>query len=633
MPGIADVPVELFFDGIFTFLPVRDLLNFGATNRFLNSVVDDEAFWHRKIEQDFNFSGSDTARQTGWKFLYKRLSKPDAYVWGEKSHSRLGLAHPPHTNIRDGVPYPVRLHIPGVRIVSLAAAGMSFHALDSQGNIYVWGVLDGTNTAFRSDGFSEPSKEAQGPMRLDLPAKFRALSCGRLHMTALDATSQVWTFTSWGRPFRLDSSLVDLSSPDTTPVQVESGWSFSSILTESGDVLVYWPSSGRFKEAIDKKMEEFDSSDDEVFVAATKARPSESEPSVVPCHWWVLHGADLVRLPPIPASSLPEIRGTGLAQDALDRETKLVKIAALDNNIIGLTNKGHVLRYGELYGGEENLTGHWEYLPLFSDVEQIKDKFASSDPDTNANPGLTLPDTMLITHVSASFETFFAYSVGDASSVLMGKHIPAQSASTQHHHSLINSFVPTIIPELQNQAVISVILGDYHYGALTATGKLLTWGQFSKGALGLGDPMDIEVGQPGGFASEERRLQAVRPRLGLIATPPDVRVPTEVRFDHGQKQKRLRYCFAAAASGWHTGALVIDLDPDQDEEDAEEQQIPGSFPTGSDDDDGGQGPLRHDDTMAHIMPIGFGPGRGMNPFRVGFAGRGMHRGVHPPPGN
>lgn len=82
MPGVADLPVEIFLDCIFTFLPVRDLLNFGATNRFFNSVLSDEAFWHRRIEQDFNFSGSDTARQTGWKFLYKRLSNPDVYVWG-----------------------------------------------------------------------------------------------------------------------------------------------------------------------------------------------------------------------------------------------------------------------------------------------------------------------------------------------------------------------------------------------------------------------------------------------------------------------------------------------------------------------------------------------------------------------
>ncbi|TBU47471.1 RCC1/BLIP-II [Dichomitus squalens] len=632
MPGIADLPVELFVDDIFAYLPVRDLLNFGAINRFFNSLVNDEALWHQRIEQDFNFSGADTARHSGWKFLYKRLSNPAVYVWGEKSAGRLGIEDPPRSGVRDGVPYPVRLNIPGAKIVSLVAGGMSFHAIDSRGDIYVWGMLDGTSIALRSDGFSDPCKKAEHPVRLKLPMKFRSLSCGRLHTTAIDAASQIWTFVSWGRPFRLSSALIDKSSPETTPIQVESGWSFSSLLTQSGDVLVYWPNGGRLKEIIDQKAEELDKLDNEELKAAAKARPTEAEPNVVPCYWWVLHGADPVRLPPIPSGSLPALPHTGLTQEALDEETKLVKIAALDNNIIGLTNKGHVLRYGELYGEDEYQQGRWEYLPLFSDVQQIKNKFASTTSD-NSSPGYSPPDSMLITHISASFETFFAYSVGKTSAVLMGKGIPAQSAHVPHPDPFTNDFAPTIIPELQNRSVISVVLGDYHYGALTATGKLLTWGQFSKGALGLGDPLEIEVGQPGGFPSEQARNQAVRPRYGLIRTPPDVQVPTEVRFDHGEKRKRVKYCFAAAALGWHTGALVIDLDPDQEEEEEEEEHVTDAFPANQ--DGGGaeqEEPPAPGDTMAHFMPIGFGRGRGMHPFRVGFAGRGMHRGG-PPAGN
>ena len=77
----------------------------------------------------------------------------------EKSQGRLGLASAPRSNVRDGVPYPVRLQIPGIRIVSLVDGGMyvfyvldtsslphdhprSFHALDSEGDIYVWGERD-----------------------------------------------------------------------------------------------------------------------------------------------------------------------------------------------------------------------------------------------------------------------------------------------------------------------------------------------------------------------------------------------------------------------------------------------------------------------------------------------------------
>ena len=99
---------------------------------------------------------------------------------------------------------------------------------------------------------------------------------------------------------------------------------------------------------------------------------------------------------------------------------------------------------------------------------------------------------------------------------------------------------------------------DYHNAALTADGKLLTWGQYSQGALGLGDPLELEPGSPGGFATAAQRDLA-RER-GRRMIPQDVSIPTEVRFDHTGKKPRDRFCFAATAAGWHTGALVIDLE-------------------------------------------------------------------------
>jgi len=117
---------------------------------------------------------------------------------------------------------------------------------------------------------------------------------------------------------------------------------------------------------------------------------------------------------------------------------------------------------------------------------------------------------------------------------------------------------PIILPALQNKSVISVVIGDYHNGALTSTGKLLTWGAYSSGALGLGDPGKIEAGKPGGYHTEAHRLDAIA-RRRRPAVPP-VGTPTEVRFDHGRKTPKEMFCFAATAGGWHMGALVIDLE-------------------------------------------------------------------------
>ncbi|CAL1714558.1 unnamed protein product [Somion occarium] len=579
MPNITDIPVEIFLDNLLPILPVSDILRLGCTNRFFYLLTNDEPFWHQRLQRDFNFPSSDTARTTGWKFIYKRLTNPKVYVWGEASHSRLGIAHLPIQNLRDGVPTPQHLKLQGVKVVSLVAGGWSFHAIDSNGSVYVWGVMDGTGIALRGDGFSEASKVANFPMRLALPLPVRSVSCGRLHAAAFDATGHVWNLTSWGRPFRLVSALLDQSSPDSTPIQVECGWSFTSVLTESGDVIVWWP----------------------------KAQPAlefnrtggQGSSNYIPCHVWDLV-MDPVRLPPIPLGSFPHLEHTGLSHEVQQQETKLTKIASMDNIVIGLTNKGHILRYAKLYNEIEYTQGRWEYLPYFSDLAKVRECAPFAE---DSEGRLEAPQAMYINHISAHFRTFIAYSTGDQSVVLMGKIdtddpvIPAP-----------DNVRPIIHPNLQFKSVISVVLGDYHYGALTSTGKMFTWGAYSKGALGLGDPTKIQPGQPGGFINEQQR-RAVTAAGSLIARVPDVGVPTEVKFERG----RQTFCFAATAAGWHTGALVIDLDPDTEErEEVEEEPMRGSFPP--------TGPERRFDTGNP-----FTGHRGLLPFRVGFAGRGWGR--------
>ena len=130
--------------------------------------------------------------------------------------------------------------------------------------------------------------------------------------------------------------------------------------------------------------------------------------------------------------------------------------------------------------------------------------------------------------------------------------------------------LPVIISGLQNRSVISVVSGDSHFGALTSSGKLLTWGKYSRGALGLGDPRMLPAGSPGGYVKEEQRV-----RHRDHGPPPGVTVPTEVRFDHRSKAKGRvrRYCFAAAANGYNTAALVVDFAEDEDPPEGLEQNF------------------------------------------------------------
>ncbi|KZT27926.1 RCC1/BLIP-II protein [Neolentinus lepideus HHB14362 ss-1] len=598
MPTLSDIPVETLLDNLLPYVSPYDLGNLACTSRFFADLCNDDTFWKRKLQEDFNFSGDGTARMSGWRFIYHGLSHPKVFVWGEKSNGRLGLTRWPKYTFGEGVPAPAELRIPGVRVVSLTAGGMSFHALDSEGRIHVWGALNGTLMSLRSDGYSVPEKVADQPLRLQLPAPIRSISCGRLHSEALDTNLDIWNFRSWGRPFKLVSPFLDKTLPETTPAQIECGWAFSSALTQSGDVIVWWP----FLDDMDRIFDENDEEMNRIGVKRAEATPK----GVIPCATWNMR-VDPHRLPPIPRN-LPELLHTGDSEENRRKDTLLVKIAGGDNMIVGLTNKGHVLTIGGLTGPAELSQARWEYLPRFSEVQHVQENPTFSPPE-GAIPELRLdpPETMHITHISAHFRTFTAYSPGSSSVVLMG------STST------VADSEPEIIPQLQNKNVISVVLGDYHYGALTSTGKLYTWGAYSKGALGLGDPTDIEPGTAGGFVTEQHRMRARDHRFG---TPPRVEVPTEVRFDYGKKKKRNTFCFAAAAAGWHMGALVIDLDPQDDEEDVEEAEGSSSR----------RGQSERTTAQAGSVSISPHPnqvpmlGRGALPFRVGFPGRGRRIG-------
>lgn len=150
--------------------------------------------------------------------------------------------------------------------------------------------------------------------------------------------------------------MLDKSSPSTTPVQVECGWSFTSILTQSADVLVYWPTTGGIRRAISEKRHEWETRN------ISEARAVSIIEGEIPCYTWTLETIHPVQLPGIPIERLPNLIKTGLTSEQAKQETKLIQIAALDNHLIGLTNKGHVLRYSSLYGEDSYMRGQWDYV-------------------------------------------------------------------------------------------------------------------------------------------------------------------------------------------------------------------------------------------------------------------------------
>ncbi|KAF9453914.1 RCC1/BLIP-II [Macrolepiota fuliginosa MF-IS2] len=575
---LSDLPLEVLLDNLFPILPTADLLRLATTSKGFSSLGSDESLWRRKLRDDFNFDGAGTARRAGWKFIYRGLSKPRVFVWGERSHGRLGLNRFPK-HAKDGVPFPMQLSTPGASIIKLIAGGMSFHALDTQGNVHVWGALHGLSYALVNDGYSRKEKVAKTPLKLRLPNPVRSISCGRLHSSALDNKNKIWTFVNWGRPFELASPL--LSQPDSEPIQIECGWSFSSALLKNGEVLVWWPTTGSLAEIIRAEGDRLDNQ---------SIGQAQAVDGVIPCHTWTVT-LDPVLLPSLPP--LPDI--TNAEEEFKKNPPRLIEVGGMEDQLVGLTNYGHVLKYNGLHN-EQATTSDWHYLPEFSELSRVRQLPEFSDGE--GVDKIAPPESLKITHVSAHFRHFFAYSTGASSVVLQGESTTASSSK------------PKVISELQNKDVISVVLGDYHNAALTANGKLYTWGQFSNGALGLGDPLMLPLGAPGGFNDENQLLRA---RDRGHGTPPDVAVPTEVKFDHGRKAAKDRFCFDVTAAGWHTGALVIDLEDENEEEEGIEWESEEELRSG----------FSHDHWQSPpIIPL-----RGTAPaFRIGFAGRGRGRG-------
>lgn len=199
-------------------------------------------------------------------------------------------------------------------------------------------------------------------------------SCGRKHSMALDANGQIWTFISWGRPFRLVTPALDKSSPSETPVQAECGWSYSAALTASGDVFVWWPFGDSVQQVVATTNVRMDQEGDK--------RAHATADGAIPCVTWDLHH-DPRRLPAIPR--LPDLPRPSRAYGEDERqETKLVKIAGMDNFLVGLTNKGHVLKFGDLSNELSLEQGRWEYVSSILRQEEMNSRILANMTFTHA---------------------------------------------------------------------------------------------------------------------------------------------------------------------------------------------------------------------------------------------------------
>ena len=79
---ITDIPVKILTNNILPFCEAKDVLSLGCTNKLFSLITTDDMFWKKRLVVDYNFTGSETARTSGWKFIYQKLRNPRVFVWG-----------------------------------------------------------------------------------------------------------------------------------------------------------------------------------------------------------------------------------------------------------------------------------------------------------------------------------------------------------------------------------------------------------------------------------------------------------------------------------------------------------------------------------------------------------------------
>lgn len=591
-----ELPLPVVVDNLLPLLSNADLAALRSVSKQAKALVEDEVLWKRKVLADFTFPQHATARMGGWLNLYRGLSNPHVYVWGQLSQGRLGLdldqldgdVVRDANSIHGGIPYPVRLTAIGSvstqrtladdagAVVEIVAGGWAFHARTSTGRVWHWGTMDGETFAGPRASMRDPGSKVATPQLMHGLPNVQSLAGGRCHAVALSTDHELLEWRAWGSVWKLEdlpASITDPSpaahaieggqAPKSNIKQLEAGWSFSAVLTHTGEVWLWY--SDWTADEFQRKY--YDGHERESMLHADP--PGYGDQKVFP-----------LRVEPV---CLPRIPGEGDAQH-------IVQIAAGEDFIVALSASGTLHRI-DLHlpppTGNEWQTIRQAYALRRDDddlgvvVHRLRMKrFLESHARWQALAAFERPEshpdfdpTWLargvagrITHISAHFRRFVV--------IVPVIHNDREVEDTLVLLGTPDSVQPEMVPELQARGVIKVVMGDYHYGALTQQGEILTWGAFSKGALGnwpapwhlgSGTPDRTEVaegdrGWLGNLVPMPRMLRGSRaPRQAARAGQDEVHDPTPIAIH--PRRGAMPFAFDLAFAGWHSSALAMPAPP------------------------------------------------------------------------
>lgn len=659
--SLLSLPYQLLIDNILYYLDAASILSVRQASKACQQLADDEIIWRRRIAQDFNFPIFNSARISGWQRLYRGLSNPDLYTWGDWSNARIGRELgprdlPPHlwnliARVR-GVPFPLQIEwkhamqylndpqewneelrdeeavdedypfevkvkkvsegFMGIPI-QIYAGGWSFFALTDQGQILAWG---------QSSEMFFNNTEFKTPVMLDLCGyKAKSLSVGRAHAVAVMNDGALWEWSKrWDEPIILDKATLfgKVSEDDVSVIQVDAGWDITACLAhvrpEEEDKnkakktpstrIVFWKTDHSYLHSrwhIRPPVEDIERTkyypDKHTLTAINLPLLDKEVIKIAAGDNFVLaltkdHAVYVCSFPALPANFDVEYRGIVgirpepnliMPDNERDSHAWVNKVNTFYANLI---NRGQV---------------EWKPLAKFgSDLRSSGLRKDGSNVWDDLSLAHLVNTNTKVTHISAQFNQFAVY---------------APDAGKDHQDSTSRGIVvlgkssnfkeAIVIPQLQGQEVIKVSQGDWHSGALTLDGRVLTWGEQSKGALGSWDSLPVQDhalstlepihrpppqrtgifrffnGQsaPGDTNTEDaltldemsQMTDAEKRRYKYREIPQSIIEPLPVRFGFpkiGEQRQgstvsatddiESKYVFDIAFAGWHSGALAID---------------------------------------------------------------------------
>ncbi|KAI9851516.1 MAG: hypothetical protein M1838_003470 [Thelocarpon superellum] len=487
---LTDLPTDILLD-IVPYLGVEEFLALCATCQTLATLRLDPSYWRRLTRSTYRFPNQPLLQTDGarWKSLYQRLrTESRAYTWGllgrlghswslrgeiprQQHHQWANRGFPVGSGFA-GIGWPTEME--GTRrmkpIVDLQCGGYSTTVLDSEGDLFCTGTVDGSRGESRHATYQ--LKRLLFPAVLPLAAPRTAhttvaqFSSGRSHLLALSDSGCIWVWRSVNVPARQVQFLHFDTREDPPPTcvrdgtvevtpearvkKVVAGWDTSSAYITTKGIVVWQP-------------------------------PPSPRPVLYPANSNLPGPSDETEGGPVESATVPDTwyqrpRGTSRASSVEEAQLartvgEVVNHVALEGYIVFLTDLGKVFT-----------AKHAEADQLSCGIVEL----------TGFEP---VVGTTKMTEIQGSFRSFAVLNpdgdviLGDRTLLDEAWHEATDGGTVSAHpYATTASTTPQRPAHLQGRGIVSLAFGDWHTLALTAAGHILSFGRApqSCGCLGLG---------------------------------------------------------------------------------------------------------------------------------------------------